>query len=59
MSNKNDGYSLHELPEEIIRTIFHFLPDDDVFVNLRMVNRKLKRIVDDYLVGTWLLIVDL
>ena len=52
MSNQNDGYSLHELPEEIIRTIFHFIPDDDVFVNLRMVNKKLKQIVDDYLIGT-------
>ena len=57
MSNQNGGSRLHELPEEIIRTIFHFLPDDQVFVNLRMVNRRLKRIVDDYLIGMDLLMI--
>ena len=46
-------YCLHELPEEIIRTIFKYLPDIDVFTNLRLVNRTFKNIVDDYVVGNF------
>jgi hypothetical protein len=46
-------YCLDELPEEIIRAIFKYLSDTDVFTNLRLVNRTLKQIVDDYLIGNF------
>ena len=43
--------SLVELPEEVLRAIFLYLSDDDVFSNVRMVNRRLKGIADNYLTG--------
>lgn len=46
-------YNFDDLPEEIIRIIFSYLPDFFVFTNLRLVNRNLKQIVDEYVKGSF------
>ena len=47
-------YCLDDLPEEVIRIIFKYLPDSDVFTNLRLVSSTFKKIVDAYLLGNFL-----
>ena len=51
MLQETDKPSLQDLPEELIRYIFTYLPDTDVFTNIRLVNTTLKGIVDSYLIG--------
>ena len=46
-----DERHFDDLPEEIIRIIFTYLPDLFIFTNIRLVNKFLKRIADDYVTG--------
>ena len=46
-----DERHFDDLPEEIIRMIFNYLSDIFVFTNVRLVNKFLKRIADDYVTG--------
>ena len=50
-ADREHRINLVDLPEEVLRQIFHYISDDDVFANVRMVNRRLKDIIDDYLTG--------
>ena len=40
--------NLQDLPEEILRHVFSFLPDDEVHYNIRRVCRQLLRYVEAY-----------
>ena len=52
MSNDaDDERHFDDLPEEVIRMIFNYLSDIFVFSNIRLVNKFLKRIADDYVTG--------
>ena len=51
LDNIVDDRHFDDLPEEIIRIIFTYLPDLFIFTNIRLVNKFLKRIADDYVTG--------
>ena len=41
--------TLINLPEDVIRTVFSFLTDIDLYLNLRIVCRQLRRYVEAYI----------
>ena len=51
LNNTVDERQFEDLPEEIVRIIFNYLPDLFIFTNIRLVNKFLKRIADDYVIG--------